>query len=87
MSDGHNQKGQQVHAEGQHGEKTRKALIDNRTGGMTDDSATESIAERGSPYGANPSDGRHRLSEEREQHDEAEKNSELRKTKGSEPAR
>jgi len=87
-NDGHIQKGKQAHAEGMQGDKTRKALIENlQGGGMADDSSTEGVAERGSPYGANPSDGRHRLSEEREQHDEAEKNSELRKTNGSDPAR
>jgi len=88
-NDGHIQKGKQAHAEGMQGDKTRKALIENLQGGggMADDSSTEGVAERGSPYGANPSDGRHRLNEEREQHDEAEKNSELRKTNGSDPAR
>lgn len=85
--DGHIQKGEQAHAEGQQGEKTHNAFLEGRKTGMTDDSATEGVAERGSPYGATPSDGRHRLSEEREQHDEAEKNSELRKTQGSDPAR
>jgi hypothetical protein len=84
-NDGHI-KGAAPHAEGQHGEKTHAEFLESRKG-MTDDSATEGTAERGSPYGATPSDGRHRLSEDREQHDEAEKNSELRKTKGSDPAR
>lgn len=84
-NDGHIQ-GKQAHAEGQQGEKTRAEFLENRKG-LADDSTTEGIAERGSPYGATPSDGRHRLSEEREQHDEAEKNSELRKTKGSDAAR
>ena len=84
--DGHIQKGKQTHAQGMHGDKTRKAIIDSQIS-MSDDSTTEGVAERGSPYGANPSDGRHRLSEEREQHDEAEKGSELRKTNGSDKAR
>lgn len=84
-NDGHIQKGQQAHAEGQQGEKTHQAFLDGR---RTSESANpDGIPERGSPYGATPSDGRHRLSEEREQHDEAEKNSELRKTQGSDPAR
>jgi hypothetical protein len=84
-NDGHIQ-GKQTHAEGQQGDKTHAEFLENRKG-LADDSETQGIAERGSPYGATPSDGRHRLSEEREQHDEAEKNSELRKTKGSDPAR
>jgi hypothetical protein len=84
--DGHIQKGKQAHAEGQQGEKTRAQFLENRKG-LSDDSTTEGVAERGSPYGAVESDGRHRLSEEREQHDEAEKNSELRKTQGSDPSR
>jgi hypothetical protein len=83
----HNQKAGQRHAEGQHGEKTHEAFLENLQ--RRDDAGAEAddAAERGSPYGANESDGRHRLSEEREQHDEAEKNSELRKTNGSDPAR
>ena len=85
-NDGHI-KGSQQHAEGQQGEKTHKAFIDGLQGGQADASADDSAAQRGSPYGATPSDGRHRLSEDREQHDEAEKNSELRKTQGSDPAR
>jgi hypothetical protein len=85
-NDGHIQKGKQAHAEGQQGEKTHAQFLEDRKR-MSDDSSTEGVAERGSPYGATPSDGRHRLSEEREQHDEAEKNSELRKTKGTDSAR
>lgn len=88
-NDGHI-KGKQVHAEGQHGEKTHAAFIEglqNGQGGQGDASVDDSVAQRGSPYGATPTDGRHRLSENREQHDEAEKNSELQKTNGSDPAR
>ncbi len=84
-NDGHI-KGKQVHAEGQHGEKTHQAFIDGLEGGERDISADDSVAQRGSPYGANAADGRHRLSEDREQHDEAEKKSELQKTNGSDPA-
>ena len=82
----HIQKGKQEHAEGQHGEKTREAIIDQLHSRRSDE-GNEGVAQVGSPYGATPSDGRHRLSEEREQHDEAEKNSELQKTNGSDPAR
>ena len=77
-NDGHIQKGKQAHAEGQHGEKTHAEFIESRKG-LSDDSSTEGVVERGSPYGATESDGHHRLSEEREQHDEAEKNSERKK--------
>ena len=70
--------GKQTHAEGQHGDKTHAEFLESRKG-LSDDSTTEGITERGSPYGATPSDGRHRLGEEREQHDEAEKNSERKK--------
>lgn len=85
--DGHIQKGKQTHAEGQQGDKTHEAFLEGRKTGMTDDSATEGVAERGSPYGTTPSDGRHRLSEDREQHDEAEKGSELGKSQGSDHTR
>ena len=85
-NDGHMQ-GKQTHAEGQQGDKTRDAFREGIKGGMNNDSNTEGVAERGSPYGATPSDGRHRLSEDREQHDEAEKNSELKKSQGSDPGR
>ena len=85
-TDEHIQKGSQKHAEGQQGEKTHQAFIDGihqRQG----DEGSEGVAQEGSPYGANPSDGRHRLTEEREQHDEAEKNSELRKIDGKDRRR
>jgi hypothetical protein len=82
----HNQKGAQPHAEGQHGDKTHQAFIDGLHKRQGDEGA-EGVAQEGSPYGVTPPDGRHRLSEDREQHDEAEKNSELRKTRGSDPAR
>jgi hypothetical protein len=80
-----NQKGQQQHAEGQHGEKAHAAFLEqihNSQGGEAEKRAEDQVAERGSAYGANESDGRHRISENREQHDEAEKNSELRKAHG-----
>ena len=78
-NDGHIKGGQQ-HAEGQHGAKTHAAFIEGLQGGEGEASPDDSVAQRGSPYGATPSDGRHRLSEDREQHDEAEKGSEIRKT-------
>lgn len=58
--------GPQRHAEGQHGKKTHRRLI-------------EQLQQPGTPreprIGA-PVDGHHRLHQDREQHDEAEKNSE-----------
>jgi hypothetical protein len=80
------QKGAQTHAEGQHGGKTHQAFIEGLHQRQGDEGA-EGVAQEGSPYGVNPSDGGHRLREDREQHDEAEKNSELRKERGSDPAR
>jgi hypothetical protein len=59
------QPGPQNHAEGQHGEKTRKAFI-----AQLQRSAPESDVI------AHNTDGHQRLRENRQQHDEAEKNSE-----------
>ena len=71
--DGH-QRGPQQHAEGQQGEATHSAFIEGLHG---------SEESEGSPQGQNDADeygrpirGHHRLREDREQHDEAEKNSE-----------
>src|SRR3954470_25037577 len=65
-----------THAEGQHGDKTHSAFIDSLHQG---ERTTDDVAERGSAFGEVSSDGKHRLSEDRQQHDEAEKNSESRK--------
>jgi hypothetical protein len=86
MAKNDGQKGPQQHAEGQHGEKTHQSFIEGLHQSQRDEGA-EGVAQEGSPYGVNPSDGRHRHSEDREQHDEAEKNSELRKERGTDPAR
>jgi hypothetical protein len=59
------QPGPQRHAEGQHGEKTRKHFIEQLQASMPE-----------SDIIARNTDGHQRLREEREQHDEAEKNSE-----------
>ncbi|HET7456404.1 MAG TPA: hypothetical protein VFJ74_02050 [Gemmatimonadaceae bacterium] len=66
------QKGGQTHAEGQHGTKTREALLQelNANGQRTGDAEQEhqeAVAHR---------EGKHKIHEDREQHDEAEKNSE-----------
>jgi hypothetical protein len=87
-----NQKGAQTHAEGQHGDKTHRAFLEGRHGRHGGSPESEG-APQGEPaqtdvnaYGQ-PVQGRHRLFEDRQQHDEAEKNSEsnrLAKTLGHE---
>ena len=79
--DEQNQKGSQQNAEGMHGDKTHQAVIESLRARKARPDGDQ-VNELGSPFGANESDGRHRLSEEREQHDEAEKNSELEKIDG-----
>ena len=66
------QKGGQVHAEGQHGEKTREAILQqlNANGQRTGD------AEQERQEAVSMREGKHKIHEDREQHDEAEKNSE-----------
>jgi hypothetical protein len=66
------QKGGQTHAEGQHGGKSREAKLQelNANGQRTGDREQEhqeAVAHR---------EGKHKIHEDREQHDEAEKNSE-----------
>ena len=61
------QKGAQRHAEGEHGTKAHSRFIE---------SLHESRAPTTSETTAGPLEGAHRLREDREQHDEAEKNSE-----------
>jgi hypothetical protein len=58
--------GPQRHAEGQHGEKTHRRFIEQ---------LQEGVAAPKSTVGP-PVDGNHRLHQDRQQHDEAEKNSE-----------
>ena len=62
------QKGPQQHAEGQHGSKTHRKFIENLHRKL--DPADDTVI-------ASDTTGRHRLFENREQHDEAELNSEL----------
>jgi hypothetical protein len=69
------QKGPQDHAEGQHGSKTHHKFIEqlhSRNGHAPE----EKIAEQEHPKHLAHHNAAHRLFEEREQHDEAEKNSE-----------
>ena len=58
--------GPQRHAEGAHGEKTHRRFIEQLQEGNPEPKQTE----------APPVEGHHRLHQDREQHDEAEKNSE-----------
>ena len=69
------QKGPQDHAEGQHGSKTRSKILEQlHSGNGVKQEATPTPLEP-SKNGAHHNSA-HRLFEERQQHDEAEKNSE-----------
>jgi len=61
------QKGAQTHAEGQHGKKAHSRFIE---------TLHEGRAPSPDELQAESQEGRHRLREDREQHDEADKNSE-----------
>jgi hypothetical protein len=66
--------GKQPAVEGRHGDKTHAALVDN-----LHQKQPQSQASEGAPQSENtdrPIAGHHRLHEDRQQHDEAEKNSE-----------
>lgn len=67
-----NIKGAQIHAEGQHGRKTRERLQELNATGRDNSNPTE-------PIGIPVRLGKHRITEDREQHDEGEKRSELEK--------
>ena len=72
------QNGRQAHAEGQHGERSHEGFIDGRHGRHGGSEESEGSPQDHSDvnvYGI-PRSGRHRLREPREQHDEADKNSE-----------
>jgi len=69
------QKGPQDHAEGQHGSKTHGKFIEQlQSGNGTQPDQSQNGAER--PKNLAQHNAAHRLFEERQQHDEAEKNSE-----------
>lgn len=67
------QKGPQAHAEGQHGDKTHSRFIDQLHEGGPRESREDRL---GRERHENALEGGRRLVEDREQHDEAEKNSE-----------
>lgn len=64
------QDGETGHAEGQHGDKTHEAFLDQIQSADRDATAGDVEVPKRS------AEGRHRLQEDREQHDEADKNSE-----------
>lgn len=68
-----NQKGPQKHAEGQHGEKTHARFQEQLREGPSGESQEERLVGQ---RRENALKGRRRLVEDRQQHDEAEKNSE-----------
>ena len=71
-------KGPQDHDEGQHGDKTHSAFIESlhgRHGGSEESEGSPQDENDVDAYGR-PIAGHHRLHEDRQQHDEAEKNSE-----------
>jgi hypothetical protein len=67
------QKGPQRHAEGQHGEKTHRHLIQQLQSGPSGEERQREDA-AGDPE--HTTRGKHRMFEERQQHDEADKNQE-----------
>jgi hypothetical protein len=70
-----NEAGKQPAVEGRHGDKTHAAFLENLQSSARETDETDT-SRLGDP--ARPSeDGRHRLQEDRQQHDEAEKNSEF----------
>ena len=69
-----NQQNNEPNVEGRHGNKTHAAFIENLQGAQPESQAAEGSTQ---PDNADrPIAGHHRLNEDREQHDEAEKNSE-----------
>ncbi|HEV7837626.1 MAG TPA: hypothetical protein VGO75_06100 [Gemmatimonadaceae bacterium] len=72
------QKGPQDHAEGQHGSKTHNKFLEQLKNGNANGVTPEKPANGVEPSLKNPAhhNSAHRLFEQRQQHDEAEKNSE-----------
>jgi hypothetical protein len=61
--------GAQEHGEGQHGDRTRERLVEQNATGRDEPDPTR-------PEGEPHREGKHRLDEDRQQHDPAEKDSE-----------
>ena len=70
------QKGPQDHAEGQHGEKTRNKILEQLHSGNGNGAVDPNKNGLDPDKSTAPHNAAHRLFEERQQHDEAEKNSE-----------
>lgn len=72
------QPGPQLHAEGQHGEKTHRRFVEQlqESAPMTAESPDAAGREQPAEAKGRPVEGHHRLHEDRIQHDEAEKDSE-----------
>lgn len=74
MATNDNDQGKKPNVEGRHGDKTHSAFLEGLQGSSQND---EEIADTRLGDAARPTnDGHHRLQEDREQHDEAEKDSE-----------
>ena len=69
------QKGPQLHAEGEHGSATHRRNIEQ----LQDSPPKESLEDRLARERGNSREGKRRLSQDRQQHDEAEKGSEITK--------
>jgi hypothetical protein len=74
MAKNDSNQGKQPNAEGRQGDKTHSAFLEGLQGSATsgDDSNTSRLGDASQPT----NDGHHRLQEDRQQHDEAEKDSE-----------
>ena len=71
-----NDEGKEPNVEGRHGDKTHQAFIENLHEKQSESQASDGSDGSESENLDRPIAGHHRLSEDREQHDEAEKNSE-----------
>jgi hypothetical protein len=76
------QQGAQQHAEGQQGEKTHRAFQDGLQGSEESEGNDRGANTRDVDAYGQPHPGKHRLEEDRQQHDPAEKNSEASKIDG-----
>ena len=74
MAKNDDSEGKQPNAEGRQGDKTHSAFLEglHSSGRSEDDATTSRLGDASQPT----DDGHHRLREDREQHDEAEKDSE-----------
>ena len=70
----------QQHAEGQHGDRTHAAFVDNLHTRQTTADDRDASAQGSNDFDeyGRPKPGHHRLAEDREQHDPAEKDSEIK---------